>query len=596
MRDVLPCFERLESRAVAAELVSMMWSGVFGFGGVVELQRNSPKTSIIVGLDGYIDNLAELSSLSDDGVMKDDVHRLALSYLHGGLDFLGCLTGSFAIAIFDGLSHSLHLVRDEVGSVPLFWGRNDAKEIAFASLPFAVRKGLGKPVELSPIRIRRELLGLGTQAPDSAFVGVESVEPGTVVTLTERTATYKRYRSLSDLYIPGASESSLVEMMRDGILESTTRFVQRSDATVAIALSGGLDSSVVLGAACQSQMLKERLLAISALTYGKSELDREYAEQVVGMYGVNWDCFRSEAIDVPDELVRFAANPVRVAHLGLAWEVFSAACAKQCKSVLTGAAGDVVGGVGWGWQLAMLRNLQVRNLFHELAEDGVSVTRLPRAILGIAMRLAATRMGVHSFIQAKEAYRLRMGLNLIGATGTERSELEDEWWEAERWRRTAPNPSSEWIVWLLNHYVDGELESANVVARALGLEVGSPLVSSNVLSASISLPWNLRRKGGMTRVALREAGASWIPAALKARRKKIDFGDHILQTLHRAIRETNFTAETGRLAEFVDLDVCSELCGMQNDLPNYMISTLYEVTVLERWLKLNVSSETRNES
>lgn len=595
MLRAIPHVEQLAAKKVHGESFAFIWQGVAGFGGISQTIFENNENAISVCLDGYLDNYWELAHELGWIGSCSDVELIAFGFRRLGTSLLFRLKGSFALAVFDKRSHSLYLVRDLIGSVPLFFGKNISGDFAFASLPIAVCKGLKNSFELSKTNVRREILGLGTQAPTTLFVNVSSVEPGTILCFNNGGSSATVYGELSDLIVDDARDIELVELMREGISNGVSGFSSRTSAPIAVALSGGLDSSVVLGAACQNSELKERICAISALVAGKAEGDREYAEQVVKKHGVRWSFFRSKAIDIPDELLMSATNPIAVSHLSMAWEVFGTALAEGCRAVLTGVAGDVVGGLAWEWQASMLVNRQIRMLVQELLVEGVTITRLPRSILGIAFQVASYRFTKGRIGKVEEAQRLRYKLDLIGATGSQRRELEDEWWYQRSLRRSPFIPFTRRLIGILRNYVASELESAGVVARALGLEIGCPLVHEKVISAAISLPIHLRRRNGLNRVALREAADPWIPKSLKSRRKKLDFTDHILPTWRKVIRESSTLCNLDRLAEFVDAGAWLKFCAVRAEPSEYMMSSLYEVAVLERWLRLNVDCVPGNE-
>ena len=63
---------------------------------------------------------------------NSEVETLLNLYIYYGLSFVEKLNGQFAIAIRDGRSNELHLVRDRFGIRPLFWSK-DKDNFIFAS-------------------------------------------------------------------------------------------------------------------------------------------------------------------------------------------------------------------------------------------------------------------------------------------------------------------------------------------------------------------------------------------------------------------------------------------------------------------------------
>jgi asparagine synthase (glutamine-hydrolysing) len=594
MLGALPCPAGFETRLVTSEFGSFVWRGVPGLGGLLESHVNASVHPVTVCVDGYVANLADLAKeLGCPG--QADAIVLTSAYSRWGIEFIARLDGSFALAVYDSQRKLLHLVRDRIGSMPLYWVQK-AGRVAFASLPAAVCLGLKQPVKLVTDGIRREILALDVLAPNSVFEGVAAVEPGRVVSVSEASSQSHRYSDLANLRVQGATDGQLVTMMREGIRDGVGWYLGRPQSSVAVAFSGGLDSSVVLGGACQDPVQRDQVLAVTAVVSGKAEADRKYAEVVTKHCGVRWECFASEALDIPDALLAYAANPARVADLALSWEVFSKAKLCGRNTVLTGAVGDIIGGVGWGWQLSMLRGGQFRSLLREHRDIGLNGPRLIRAILGVAARFAWYGFKGSRWASLGETEDLGAILDLVGATGTERRELKEECLALAHQAEVPSSDYTNWLAWALGQYAPGELEAFGLLGRVLGMEVGFPLTHSKVLSTGLSLPWSLRRREGLTRVALREAAKPWIPNEVVARREKLEFSDHLLPMWRCMTREARRTNLIRHAAGFVDPDAWNALCDRQDILPSYVVCVLYEVTVLARWLRLNAAGLTGNET
>jgi asparagine synthase (glutamine-hydrolysing) len=562
---------------------------VLNLGGALGKCVVAGDRSITVGVDGYIANLAELTVELGCETNVDLVRVLATAYVRWKEGFFPKLVGSFALFVYDEAGKALYLARDTVGTVPLYWAQKGEGTLAFASLPIAVCRGINLPIALSVRGVKREFLGLEAVAPESLFEGVRTVEPGCVLSIIDGKIANVRYRTLEQLTIRGVTDDELVDVMREGIVEGVDWYVGRPDAKVGLAFSGGLDSSALLGAACLDPVQKARVCAVTAVVSGRAEADLKYAESVVKHCNVRWDCFRSTAQPVPDGVLKYTANPIRVADLCVGAEIFSRVQTGGANTVITGASGDIIGGGGWGWRLAMLRDGLFRTFVAELREDGLKGPRLVRSIAGAVARLAWREAKGSRLVRDKDAKFESTLLDLVGATGDERHALAEELWRKNYRLSVPPRDLVRWVAWIMGAFVVQEFEAFSLLGRVLGMEVGSPLCHPKVVSAGLSLPWSLRRRGGVSRVALREAARPWLPREVLARRPLVEFSDHVLPVWKQSIRDYRTKETLRHTADFFDLGVWKALSGAEERLPSHVVCNLYEVTVLERWLGLNIT-------
>ena len=124
---IFPMLKILRYRA-AAEQETYTYKNL-QFGACRALAFNEKKT-IVLALDGFIENLPELQKeLKKSGHACDgsSVQELLLcAYAHWDIHFLDKINGDFSIVLFDQAKECLYLVRDRIGKKPLYWydGKN----------------------------------------------------------------------------------------------------------------------------------------------------------------------------------------------------------------------------------------------------------------------------------------------------------------------------------------------------------------------------------------------------------------------------------------------------------------------------------------
>lgn len=160
------------------------------------------------------------------------------------------LNGMWAAAIYNSIDNTLILTRDRFGVKPLYWAVQEGR-LVFAS---EIKSILAMGVATKPNwdQISRFLTGRGCDSgEDTTFLGINALAPGHWMEVSRAglPVKFQRYWSLADqLVTPPRSYSDRVEHFRY-LFEDAVRLRLRTDVNTGVALSGGLDSSSVFGAA-----------------------------------------------------------------------------------------------------------------------------------------------------------------------------------------------------------------------------------------------------------------------------------------------------------------------------------------------------------
>src|SRR3954469_988712 len=114
-------------------------------------------------------------------------------YEEHGLAFVERLDGMFAIALWDAERTRLVLARDRLGKKPLVWTRLDDGTIAFASELKALHGLPGFRAEPYLPALDAYLALQYVPGTRTGLVGVQRVEPGSVLVLENGSVTTERY-------------------------------------------------------------------------------------------------------------------------------------------------------------------------------------------------------------------------------------------------------------------------------------------------------------------------------------------------------------------------------------------------------------------
>jgi len=264
-----------------------------------------------------------------------DTETVLWAFATWGTDAFEKLRGMFAIALYDRVTHCLHLARDPLGIKPLYYHIGE-KELSFASSPPAllahpnISAQPNLPMVSAYLTSVRTVLG-----PHTLFDGVRALEPGEHLTFDAL-----RGRLYNELfYAPKAVEAaswdaeSASEAVREVLEDSVTRHL-RSDVPLCSLLSGGIDSSIIaLLASDKNPKLNTWCAGGSGQEEGALSEDFEYARQMAEALGtqhrevrVERERFGRDWRWMVDELGVPLSTPNEVAIHGVARGLRDAGC------------------------------------------------------------------------------------------------------------------------------------------------------------------------------------------------------------------------------------------------------------------------------
>jgi asparagine synthase (glutamine-hydrolysing) len=190
-----------------------------------------------------------------------DTEVLLHAYREWGAGALDLLKGMFAFAVWDGRNGKLFLARDRLGKKPLYYTAKGGT-FAFASeIKALLAVGLIER-KIDPAGLADFLTFQFTVAPRTIFSDVRKVEPGTTLTVKDGTIRGSIYWSLKNIEPP--RNPLPIEHYEEGLEIRLREAVKRrliSDVPLGVFLSGGLDSSLIVG--LMAEMTGERVKTFS---------------------------------------------------------------------------------------------------------------------------------------------------------------------------------------------------------------------------------------------------------------------------------------------------------------------------------------------
>jgi asparagine synthase (glutamine-hydrolysing) len=570
-----PALERMTDRIASRGPESGHWmSGPVAIGH--RLLRSTPESAgerqplsdatlgLCLSFDGRLDNRRELrKDLEASGVplrSDTDAEIVLRAYQAWGEYCPERILGDFAFALWDGRIRQLMCARDPLGIRPFYyyadartfvWG-SEIREI-FASGAVAPRP--------NPGMIGEYLSDHPNHLEDTLYAGVMRLPPARVLTIRDGRRHMRGYFDLDPRNeIRYRDDAAYAEHFRE-VFGKCVESRLRSDAPVSIFLSGGLDSSAIVGMAhtlADRQAAAGPGLALLSLETSRPEADeRQYARDVGRMWNrpVRFVCDDSYvAPALVDQVRRFQDFP-DAPNLP-PWGLLAAdAKAVGSRVVLWGHGGDE-----WltGDSLHcgdMLCELRLAQAFRQVGHDRKVADRLGEraslrdvarwllvpvvpAILKKAVRPILRRRAIPAWIRPGFAREVDLAQRLRGDSS-----------------RVRKFPTAAQTV------ISSSLHSGRAVldreildrfGASLSIEQRFPFHDRRLIEFALAIPENQRWRDDQPKYVLSEALRDVLPDSVRLRATKAEFSYMFTDTLVREHADQVF--RTLRLAQAGYLD------------------------------------------
>lgn len=470
-------------------------------------------SGIIVALTGRLDDEMDAEDVLD-------------AYMDDGNGGLTTLAGDYALAVHDSRRHTLILIRDPVGTQPLYYHAGD-HTFAFGSQIKAVLAGAAlHPRPNKPALAQLLVTSEGTPHGETCFAEVRSLPPGQALFVTADTissAPFAQLRPLVPTALRTFDQSSAA--FRRALCQSVNRRIARERGT-AVLVSGGLDSAAIMSAAAAGSA-RDRLLAIS---YGASDNgaadERKYVQAVVASTGVRAVHFDLEPTGFPDLVdsdVWASEGPIVDEVIATLARAASAARTHHSTHLLLGTWGDqLLFPFPPPYMAELVRNGQwrryrqyARTIAQHMADVPVSEVR--RALLRNAAR---------NILPARI-------LNMVSHNGARNTVFDSLQPLITKPRR----PPVTHVAALRRHVTSGEavgaMEGTTKWGWANGVEAQMPFLDADLLQLLLAIPAEHSLNEGIPKALLRSSMNGLVPMTVLERKDKGDYTEALADAFQR---------------------------------------------------------------
>jgi len=485
-----------------------------------------------VVFNGEIYNFGVLrSELSGKGYAfrsASDTEVLLHGYREWGIGVLDRLRGMFAFALHDQERNETILARDPLGIKPLYLAYREGR-IEFASETRAFR-ATGVAREVDPEALTSFLLWGSIAPPRTFWQGVRALPAGSWMRIREGgvEGPFSYFALEEELGRSEAmDEREAGAAIREALLDAVRHHLV-ADVPVGIFLSGGVDSSALLGLMSEVHDGPVRTVTLS---FDVPELDESaVARETARLYGAEHQEISIRISEVRDRIPEAVEALDQPSIDGInTFFVSEAAARADLKVSFSGVGGDEL----FGGYATFARVPQIQRV-HRTLESIPGVPHLLPQAAEVLERMPKTRIG------SKLSLALAWGRDASGAYYSDRGifspsdirrllvpELRevvqacDPRTELGARIKIEKLPEDERVSALeMRQFLQVQLlRDTDAVSMHHSLEVRTPLVDRDLLRALARVPANLRRAGPAKRF-LRQAPRPEVPDASWRRRKQ----------------------------------------------------------------------------
>lgn len=301
----------------------------------------SDDENIVLVQNGEIFNHIELAQeLAQDGFpckSHSDTEVLLRLYERDGINFLNKLNGMFCIAIYDKKQQAMYLIRDRIGVKPLFIHDNGTRLLFASEIKSLLQADVH--VEMDERALNLFLAYNYVPPPYTMFKGVTHLMPGHVMKIDDSGVKISCWWDLISLAKEEQKEEEDWIREFNEVMNDSVRVRMRADVPYGAFLSGGVDSSTVVGLMSNhtAQPVKTFCIGFNDPLYDESSFAQEAADR----FGCQHTSERvaSNMLDLWPLATYHCDQPHGDVSFLPTYRV-SELAAKQVKMVLTGDGGD----------------------------------------------------------------------------------------------------------------------------------------------------------------------------------------------------------------------------------------------------------------
>ena len=551
--------------------------------------------SVWVAFNGEIYNFQELrSTLERQGhrfATHSDTEVLVHLWEQQGTEMVRFLRGMFAFAIWDCKQQSLFLARDRLGQKPLFYGQHDGL-FRFGSELKVILSDSRFPRQVDPEALLLYLTFGYVPHPWSILSDAKKLPPAHWALIHNGNVQLQAYWTPpAKADYKGTFDDACSEL-RERLIEAT-RLRMIADVPLGAFLSGGIDSTIIVGLMSQINSTPVKTFSIG---FDEERFDEtEYARVVAKRFNTDHQehFVRPDAIEILPLLAHHYDEPFADSSAIPTYYV-SKMTRQNVTVALTGDAGDeAFGGYrrylagqisGWVDRIPLVNSLastDTGRLIPGSTDPRRFFGRLKRLLTSFSLPAAQRYFGQMSQISPTLMDKLlhpdfvaqvdrKQPISWFSKLGRDNGK--------DRVRSCMDNDYQAYLPCDI-------LTKVDIASMAVSLECRSPFLDHHLVELACRIPTNWRLRGFTHKYILKQTFADVIPPQITQRRK-MGFGVPLIEwfrgPLESVLRDVLLSPEA-RQRNYLNIDFVKRLIDQHVQRQRDNSAELWTLLMLEQW-------------
>ncbi len=456
-----------------------------------------------------------------------DCETLLHAYEQWGDEFITRLNGMFGFALWDARRRRLLIGRDRLGVKPLYI-HEDGRRLVFASEAKAILTLPGFTPEVDNAALQSYLQLGYVAAPRSLFAGICKLPVASLLTVEDGRVETRAYWRMPETLDSAACEDEWAARTRAAIQTAVARQMV-SDVPIGAFLSGGIDSSAVVGFMAQATSHPVKTYSIGFEGGAAEALYNElpYARRVAELFGTEHHeiIVKPDVVGLLPKLLWHLDEPIADSAFMTTYLV-SEFARREVTVILSGVGGDELFG-GYRRYLGNHYAAQFERLPGWIKQSARAVSRhLPSdRHSGVLNQLRLAKAFIASAgLSFEDRYRAYM--QLLPPTLAQRLLIQQPAHADDSLLQAFANAHSEDA---LNRMVtvdwqtqlpDDLLLLTDKMSMAVSLECRVPLLDQDLVDLAAAMPESIKVRGGRLKYLLKRALSDLLPPDILNRQKR----------------------------------------------------------------------------
>jgi asparagine synthase (glutamine-hydrolysing) len=539
----------------------------------------------------------ELEAAGHRFYTSTDTEVIVHAYEQWGKQAIARLRGMFGLAIWNTRTRALLVARDRIGIKPMHYATVNGR-LYFGSELKSLLEAPDLPRDLDPDALDHYLSFLYTPRDGSIFKHVQKLPPGHLLTWHDGRLTVEKYWEIPADETFTGSEADAVDQLR-AVLTDAVRSHLISDVPLGAFLSGGIDSSLVVG--LMSQVSGARVKTFS-IGFDEPEFDElDAARRVAEHFGTEHHEFvvKPDGVGILDRLVSHFDEPFADSSAIPTWYV-SEMARRHVTVVLSGDGGDELFG-GYDRYVPHPRVVAFDRYSPRALRRvaAIAAARLPHGARGKNFLRHVGRDDQGRYLDAIRFFGADEKPDLLTADLQRAiSSPDPETRLARHFERFAhlPWPSQMMRFDAETYLPEDVLTKVDRMSMAHSIESRVPLLDNDVIAFASSLPAAMKIKHGRRKHVLKEVAATLLPSEILNRRKQgfgVPLGTWFRGNLRELFADTLLSADSLQRGYFQPAFVRQILDEHLSNKRDHTLR-LWQLVMFEKWHQQYVDSAAGN--